>query len=81
MLKVNFQKGIDTSKYLWYNIITVKVEGEEIMQKLNIIKKLVARYMWLSGRASYSMIAKRLGVYPATVRKYLKGVEQAEGRK
>lgn len=51
------------------------------MQKLGIIKKLVARYMWFSGRASYSMIAERLGVYPETVSEYLKGVEQKEGRK
>lgn len=51
------------------------------MQKLDILKKLVARYMWFSGRASYSMIAKRVGVHPETVREYLKGVEWKEGRK
>ena len=48
------------------------------MKKLNIIKKLVARYMWFSGRASYSMIAKRLGVHQATVSEYLKGVERRD---
>ncbi len=49
------------------------------MKKLDIIKKLVARYMWFSGRASYSMIAERLGVSRATVSKYLKDVERREG--
>lgn len=49
------------------------------MQKLNIIKKLVARYMWFSGRASYSMIAKRVGVSREIAREYLKGVERKEG--
>lgn len=48
------------------------------MKKLNIIKKLMARYMWLSGRASYSMIAERLGAHPAIVSEYLKGVGQRE---
>lgn len=46
------------------------------MKKLSIIKKLVARYMWLSGRASYSMIAERLGVSQATVSEYLKDVKR-----
>lgn len=46
------------------------------MKKLNIIKKLVARYMWFSGRASYSMIAERLGASRATVSEYLKDVER-----
>ena len=45
-------------------------------EKLDFLEKLAARYMRFTLKRSYKSIAQKLGVYPSTVRRYLKPIER-----
>ena len=45
-------------------------------EELDFLEKLAARYMRFTLKRSYKSIARKLGVYPCTVRRYLKPIER-----
>ena len=79
MLILRLKKKCIVVHHFLYSIekeLDAKTGGRGMTEELDFLEKLAARYMRFTLKRSYKSIARKLGVYPCTVRRYLKPIER-----